>query len=69
MEKKMENDMETGILVLGCSLQGMNSSFYSQKTNSDANFWGRWSGKKEGRESGVNAQDAVAHMLGHSPLQ
>lgn len=27
--------------------QGMNSSMYSQKTESDSNFWGRWSGKKE----------------------
>uniref|UniRef100_A0A7S4QD74 J domain-containing protein n=1 Tax=Alexandrium monilatum TaxID=311494 RepID=A0A7S4QD74_9DINO len=27
--------------------QGMNSSMYSQKTDTDGNFWGRWTGKKE----------------------
>ncbi|CAE7445481.1 DnaJ-1 [Symbiodinium pilosum] len=47
--------------------QGMNSSFYSQKTNSDANFWGRWSGKKEGRESGVNAQDVQNLLKSKAP--
>eukprot|EP00435_Cladocopium_sp_Y103_P049769 s486_g15.t1 len=32
--------------------QGMNSSFYSQKTNTDSNFWGRWGGAAEGKEGG-----------------
>ncbi|CAK9052018.1 DnaJ protein homolog 1 (DROJ1) [Durusdinium trenchii] len=34
--------------------QGMNSSFYSQKTNTDGNFWGRWSG--EAKEGGKAVQ-------------
>ncbi|CAJ1404523.1 unnamed protein product [Effrenium voratum] len=41
--------------------QGMNSSFYSQKTNTDSSFWGRWSGKKEGKENG-NSQDLSAAL-------
>eukprot|EP00913_Durusdinium_trenchii_P011439 g10742.t1 len=32
----------------------MNSSFYSQKTNTDGNFWGRWSG--EAKEGGKAVQ-------------
>ena len=46
----------------------MNSSFYSQKTNSDSNFWGRWSGKKEGRSEGVNAQDEPTNLPQNSWL-
>ncbi|CAE7945359.1 DnaJ-1 [Symbiodinium sp. KB8] len=47
--------------------QGMNSSFYSQKTNSDSNFWGRWSGKKEGRSEGVNAQEVQNLLKSKAP--
>ncbi|CAE7680039.1 DnaJ-1 [Symbiodinium sp. CCMP2592] len=47
--------------------QGMNSSFYSQKTNSDSNFWGRWSGKKEGRSDGVNAQEVQNLLKSKAP--
>lgn len=31
--------------------EGMNSSFYSQKTNTDGNFWGRWSGASQLRST------------------
>lgn len=34
--------------------QGMNSSFYSQKTNTDSSFWGRWSGEQ--KEAGGKMQ-------------
>ncbi|CAK8997313.1 unnamed protein product [Durusdinium trenchii] len=36
--------------------QGMNSSFYSQKTNTDGNFWGRWSVPED-------TADAIYKML------
>ena len=49
----------------------MNSSFYSQKTNTDSNFWGRWGGAEarqqlRGRMSMVihDVEDLVDDLFG-----
>eukprot|EP00931_Biecheleriopsis_adriatica_P033770 TRINITY_DN19583_c0_g1_i1.p1 TRINITY_DN19583_c0_g1~~TRINITY_DN19583_c0_g1_i1.p1 ORF type:complete len:1546 (+),score=422.12 TRINITY_DN19583_c0_g1_i1:96-4733(+) len=47
--------------------QGMTSSFYSQKTNTDGNFWGRWSANKEKQDASMNPKDVQNLLSSKAP--